>query len=95
MTINTNGNVGNGTTAPQSLLDVGGTITGFSSHFGRTYPISVQEQEATGSVGYGLSFSDTTANYRCHRINNDYSSMLSFRAGGFDFNTAPIALPEI
>jgi hypothetical protein len=40
-------------------------------------------------VGYGLTFTDTTANYR-YRINNDFSSMISFRSGGFDFNTAPI-----
>src|SRR5205085_9262485 len=63
---------------------------GFDSYFGKTYPLSAGTSGASySSVGYGLTFSDTTANYR-YRINNDYSSMLSFRTGGFDFNTAPI-----
>ncbi|MEO8151144.1 MAG: tail fiber domain-containing protein, partial [Bacteroidia bacterium] len=39
------------------------------------------------SVGYGLTFTDTTANYR-YRL-NDFSSMISFIGGGFDFNTSP------
>ena len=90
MTIKSSGKVGIGTTNPKSNLDVAGTILGFDSYFGKTYPISAGTSGASySSVGYGLTFTDTTANYR-YRINGDFSSMLSFRSGGFDFNTAPI-----
>ncbi|MEO5571926.1 MAG: T9SS type A sorting domain-containing protein, partial [Bacteroidia bacterium] len=89
MTITAGGNVGIGTSAPASKLDVKGIITGFDSYFGKNYPISAGTSGASySSVGYGLTFTDTTANYR-YRINGDFSSMLSFRSGGFDFNTAP------
>jgi hypothetical protein len=86
--VNSSGRVGIGTTTPKSKLDVAGIITGFDSYFGKTYPISAGTSGASySSVGYGLTFTDTTANYR-YRL-NDFSSMLSFRSGGFDFNTAP------
>jgi hypothetical protein len=86
--VNSSGRVGIGTTTPKSKLDVAGIITGFDSYFGKTYPISAGTSGASySSVGYGLTFTDTTANYR-YRL-NDFSSMLSFRTGGFDFNTAP------
>jgi hypothetical protein len=39
-------------------------------------------------VGYGLTFTDTTENYR-YRL-NDFSSMINFFAGGFIFKTAPL-----
>ncbi len=85
-----NGNVGIGIQTPASKLDVAGTILGFDSYFGKTYPISAGTSGASySSVGYGLTFTNTTANYK-YLINNDFSSMLSFRSGGFDFNTAPI-----
>jgi hypothetical protein len=85
-----NGNVGIGTKTPVSKFDVAGTISGFDSYFGKRFPISAGTSGASySSVGYGLNFTDTTANYR-YRIDNDFSSMVSFRAGGFDFNTAPI-----
>ena len=90
MTVTSAGRVGIGTASPTSTLDVAGTITGFDSYFGYRFPVSAGTSGASySSVGYGLTFTDTTANYR-YRINNDYSSMLSFRSGGFDFNTAPI-----
>ena len=90
LTITPTGFVGIGTTKPNSMLDVDGTVSALASYFGKAYPISVGTSGASySSVGYGLTFSDTTATYR-YLINNDYSSMLSFRAGGFDFNTAPV-----
>jgi hypothetical protein len=82
------GNVGIGIQTPASKLDVNGSILGFDSYFGKTYPISVGTSGASySSVGYGLTFTNTTGNYE-YRL-NDFSSMLSFRSGGFDFNTAP------
>ncbi|MEO8151247.1 MAG: tail fiber domain-containing protein, partial [Bacteroidia bacterium] len=89
ITVTAGGNVGIGTSAPASKLDVKGIITGYDSYFGKNYPICAGTSGASySSVGYGLTFTDTTANYR-YRI-SDFSSMLSFRSGGFDFNTAPI-----
>jgi hypothetical protein len=91
MTIDPSGNVGIGTVKPKSRLDVAGGITAFSSYFTRldgAPGVSVGRSGANyGSVGYGLTFTDTTDRYR-YNI-SDFSSMLSFRSGGFDFNTAP------
>ncbi|QEC66619.1 hypothetical protein FRZ67_04640 [Panacibacter ginsenosidivorans] len=88
LSITSSGNVGIGTKTPASKLDVAGTITGLDSYFGYRFPVSAGTSGASySSVGYGLTFTDTTANYR-YRL-NDFSSMISFRSGGFDFNTAP------
>jgi hypothetical protein len=91
MTIDPSGNVGIGIVKPKSRLDVAGGITAYSSYFTRqdgAPGVSVGRSGANyGSVGYGLTFTDTTDLYR-YNI-SDFSSMLSFRSGGFDFNTAP------
>lgn len=91
ISINPSGNVGVGTNAPKSKLDVAGGITAFSSYFTRNDGepgISIGRSGANyGSVGYGLTFTDTTDRYR-YNI-GDFSSMINFRSGGFDFNTAP------
>ena len=95
LSINASGYVGIGTTKPKSKLDVAGTILGFDSYFGKTYPISAGTSGASySSVGYGLTFTDTTANYR-YRINGDFSSMLSFRAGDSILIPLPAAPREI
>jgi hypothetical protein len=88
LSINPSGNVGIGTKTPAAKLDVAGTINGFDSYLGKRYPVSAGTSGASySSVGYGLTFTDTTANYR-YRL-SDFSSMISFKGGGFDFNTAP------
>jgi len=91
MTVTTTGKVGIGTANPKSTLDVAGGITAYNSYFiraGGSPGVSVGRSGANyGSVGYGLTFTDTTDKYR-YTI-SDFSSMLSFRSGGFDFNTAP------
>lgn len=91
ISINPSGNVGVGTNSPKSKLDIAGSITAFSSYFTRNDGepgISIGRSGANyGAVGYGLTFTDTTDRYR-YNI-SDFSSMINFRSGGFDFNTAP------
>jgi trimeric autotransporter adhesin len=91
MYVRDDGNVGLGTSLPDSKLDVRGSIKGYDSYFGNTnggYGISLGTSGGNyGSIGYGLTYTGTSGSY-LYRI-NDFSSMLQFNAGGFDFNTAP------
>src|SRR5207244_1682298 len=55
MTVTNVGKIGIGTTAPKEKLDVAGTLLGYSSYFGKTYPLSAGTSGASySSVGYGL-----------------------------------------
>ena len=95
MTINSLGNIGIGTTTPKFRLDVAGGIKAYSSYFTRqdgAPGISIGRSGANyGSIGYGLTFTDTTDRYR-YNI-SDFSSMLSFTSAGFTFNIAPKGTP--
>ena len=97
MTINPSGSVGIGTTNPKSKLDVAGGITAYSSYFIRSDGapgVSIGRSGANyGSIGYGLTFTDTTNRYR-YNI-SDFSSMLSFRAGDSILIPLPAAPREI
>ena len=85
------GNVGIGTTVPTSKLHVQGSIKGFDSYLGSptgAYGISIGSSGGGyGSLGYGLTYTATTGSYQYR--NSDFSSMLQFNLGGFDFNTSP------
>jgi hypothetical protein len=87
MTLDHLGNIGIGTTTPETKLDVRGTAF-VSNHGGNGSAITLGASGGDyGSVGYGFKTTGTSGSYQYKT--NDFASKILFHGGGFRFQVSP------